>query len=303
MAKENKSNKRDEPNYQVKYKDQLFVAIFGYNTEKSKRWRLQLYNALNGTDYSNPDELEVNTLDNVIYMKMHNDVSFLVDGHMSLYEHQSTYNPNMPLRGLFYFVQLYQKYITSNDLNILSEQPIRIPTPNFIVFYNGKKQTEERFKLRLSDSFMVKSDNEDFEWTAEVININQGNNLPLQKNCKAMYDYVSFVSRINSNIQNGMEKKSAIEEAVEWAIKENILEGFFKEQKEEVIGMCLTEWDEDEAHRVWKEDGRAEGARQKAIEAAENALKMELTAEQAAKISGLPLNQVLELQKHITVQA
>ena len=85
------------------YRDRLFKAIFGRDTEQSKRWRLDLYNALNNTNYKDPDALEVNTIENVIYMTMKNDVSFLVDSQMTLYEQQSTHNPNMPLRGLLYF--------------------------------------------------------------------------------------------------------------------------------------------------------------------------------------------------------
>ncbi|MBO4387405.1 MAG: hypothetical protein J5817_10395, partial [Treponema sp.] len=98
------------PNRQ--YKDRLFKAIFGRDTEESKRWRLELYNALNGTSYTDPDALEVNTIENVIYITMRNDISFLVDSQMNLYEQQSTRNPNMPLRGLMYFAQLYQIYLT-----------------------------------------------------------------------------------------------------------------------------------------------------------------------------------------------
>lgn len=98
---------------QTKVYDHLFIAIFGKDTERSKRWRLELYNALNNTNYTDPNELELNTLENVIYIKMHNDVSFLIDSQMTLYEHQRTTNPNMPLRGFFYFAQLYQKYIDS----------------------------------------------------------------------------------------------------------------------------------------------------------------------------------------------
>ncbi|MCI8745248.1 MAG: hypothetical protein HFI25_06185, partial [Lachnospiraceae bacterium] len=88
-----------------KYKDVLFRFIF-----RDKKDLLSLYNAINGTDYKNPEELEINTLENVIYMKMKNDLSFLVGASMNLYEHQSTWNPNMPLRGLFYFAELYERY-------------------------------------------------------------------------------------------------------------------------------------------------------------------------------------------------
>ena len=80
---------------QPKFSDRLFIAIFGKDTERSKRWRLDLYNALNGTAYTDPDALQLNTIENVIYIKMYNDVSFLVDSQMTLYEQQSLPNANI----------------------------------------------------------------------------------------------------------------------------------------------------------------------------------------------------------------
>lgn len=135
-----------EPQYHRQYKDRLFIAIFGRGSKQSKKWRLELYNALNNTNYDNPDALEVNTIENIIYIKMYNDVSFLVDSQMTLYEQQS------------------------------------FPNPNFIVFYNGKNEHPEQYDLHLSDAFMVIDDSKRFEWTAHVININENYNLTLQKN-------------------------------------------------------------------------------------------------------------------------
>ncbi|MBQ1713170.1 MAG: hypothetical protein II030_02115 [Treponema sp.] len=163
------------------YKDRLFKAIFGRNTEESKRWRLELYNALNGTSYTDPDALEVNTIENVIYITMRNDISFLLDSEMNLYEQQSTRNPNMPLRGLMYFAQLYQIYLTERDKSLLSSKLVKIPTPKFIVFYNGSENEECRWNLKLSDSFMSEDKSGNFEWTAEVINMNPKCISPLQK--------------------------------------------------------------------------------------------------------------------------
>ena len=232
------------------YRDRLFKAIFGRDNEQSKRWRLELYNALNGTSYTDPDALEVNTIENVIYMTMKNDVSFLVDSQMTLYEQQSTYNPNMPLRGFFYLSQLYQMHIARNKLNILSSKLIRIPEPRFVVFYNGGRKKPDTFKLYLSDAFIRKDNcrdgfggkkpekySQDFEWTATVININPGYNSALQKNCKPLYDYVRYVGRIKDNQKNGMPVKDAVDDAVAWAIDENLLDGFFSINKAEVIAI------------------------------------------------------------------
>ena len=235
---------------QRQYKDRLFKAIFGRDTEESKKWRLSLYNALNNTNYTDPDELQVNTIENVIYITMHNDVSFLVDSQMNLYEQQSTFNPNMPLRGLMYFSQPYQIHLTKLGKSLLSSKQVKIPTPKFIVFYNGTENGEARFKMKLSDAFMREDKSGDFEWTADVINITPKCNSPLQKNCNALYDYIRYVYRVEGNRKLNMGKKEAVEEAVDWAIKENLLDGFFKEQRAEVIGMSLTEFDEEEFKRV-----------------------------------------------------
>ena len=78
---------------QKKYRDALFRSIFNENSVL-----LELYNALNQTDYDDADELIFYTIDDVIYLGYKNDVSFIVRGTLNLYEHQSTLNPNMPIR-------------------------------------------------------------------------------------------------------------------------------------------------------------------------------------------------------------
>ena len=289
---------------QPKYRDRLFIAIFGKDSERSKRWRLALYNVLNGTDYKDPNALELNTIENVIFVTMYNDVSFLVDSQMTLYEQQSRPNANMPLRGLFYFSQLYQRFISDNKLDLHRSSLIKIPNPRFVVFYNGEPDRSERYELRLSSVFEKKDDSGKFEWTADVININTGMNESLVKSCKPLYDYVKLVGRISDNQSKKMEIGQAVREAVEWACEENLLEGFVREQKEKIIGMCLTEFNEEIAIRNWREDGivegRAEGAQQKAVEAARNFLTINVgTPEQIAQGTGLPLEQVLELQKEL----
>ena len=259
-----------------------------------------MYNALNDSNYTDPDELKVNTIENVIYITMHNDISFLIDDQMVLWEQQSSYNPNMPLRGLMYFSQLYQINLTKLGKSLLSSKQVKIPTPKFIVFYNGTETEKDKFKMRLSDAFMREDKSGDFEWTADVININPKRNSPLQKKCNALYDYIRYVYRVEGNRKSDMEKKEAVEEAVNWAIKENLLDGFFKEQRSEVIGMSLTEFDEEEFKRVCYEDGVLD----KAIEAAENFLRMNvLSLEQISQGTGLPLEQVMQLAEKNSVNA
>lgn len=297
------ANNTDTVKTQAKVYDHLFIAIFGKDTERSKRWRLELYNALNNTSYTDPEALELNTLENVIYIKMHNDVSFLVDSQMTLFEHQRTTNPNMPLRGFFYFAQLYQKYIDSKGELIGTSTHIKIPNPNYIVFYNGATERDEDYELKLSDAFMHEDKSGKFEWTARVLNINKEYNLPLQKKCKPLYDYIQFVSRINENKEKGMSIGEAVDEAVDWACEQNLLEGYIREQKAEVKMNLLTEYDEEAYIRIWRRDGINQGKQEKAEEAAINLLRMDkLSPEEIAQAQGLTLEKVQELKEKLNCE-
>lgn len=294
------------PQYLREYKDRLFIAIFGKNTKDSKKWRLELYNALNNTNYSDPEALELNTIENVLYIKMHNDVSFMVDSQMTLYEQQSSPNPNMPLRGLLYFSQLYQKHISLEGRKLISEQLVKIPNPNFIVFYNGKSERPEQYDLHLSDAFIQEEKNKRFEWTAHVININENHNLALQKKCKPLYDYIRFIARINHNKDEMlMSMNDAVNEAVDWAMKENLLDGLVKAQKQEIIGMLLTEYDEEACIKTWQEDGYVKGFekgdRQRAIEDAKNLYANGVSIELIAKSLKMTVEKVKELVADIVV--
>lgn len=292
-------NKTEEITVQSKVYDSLFIAVFGKDSERSKRWRLELYNALNNTNYKDPNALKLNTLENVLFIKMHNDVSFLIDSQLTLYEHQRTTNQNMPLRGFFYFAQLYHKYLIDAEEQLTTSKMIKILNPNYIVFYNGDTNRDEDYEMRLSDAFMIEDKNGKFEWTARVLNINKDYNLSLQNKCKALYDYIQFTSRIDENKEKGMTNEKAIDEAIDWASEQNLLEGFIKEQKAEVKMTLLTEFNEEASIRGW----RKEGMQQKAEEIATKMLSDKLKPEKVSLYSGLPLEQVLELQKHITVQA
>lgn len=128
MAKKKKSNKKNRKQIVKRdYKARLFEMIF-----REKDSLLELYNAVNGTSYSEPEKLEINTLENAIYLSMHNDVSFIIDSRLSLYEHQSTYSPNLPLRYLFYVSDLYSEM--TKKCNLYGKKPVIIPAPQFLIF-------------------------------------------------------------------------------------------------------------------------------------------------------------------------
>ena len=125
----------------IQYKDRLFNFIFG--SEENKAWTLSLYNAVNGSSYTDPTAIEINTIKEVMYLGMHNDVSFLISDNMNLYEQQSTYNPNMPLRFLQYAGNLYEKYIVQHELNKYSSTLLALPVPKLVFFYNGDRNQPE----------------------------------------------------------------------------------------------------------------------------------------------------------------
>lgn len=142
-----------------------------------------------------------------------------------------------------------------------------------------------------------------FEWTARVLNINKEYNLPLQKKCKPLYDYLQFVSRINENKEKGMSIGEAVDEAVDWACEQNLLEGYIREQKAEVKMNLLTEYDEEAYIRIWRRDGINQGKQEKAEEAAINLLRMDkLSLEEIAQAQGLPLKRVQELKEKLNCE-
>ena len=292
--------------YNRQYQDRLFKAIFG--REEHKHWLLSLYNALNGSSYTDPSAIEINTIEGIIYVTMKNDISFLIDSQLNLYEQQSSYNPNMPLRGLMYFAELYQKHLTRQDKDLFTTAIVKIPTPNFVVFYNGSRELPDVTKLRLSDAFEVPEENGDFEWTATMLNINSGHNKTLFQKCKPLYHYSCYVDRVKSNVRSGMTKEKAVSEAVSFAIRNDFLDGYFKLQKAEVLNMSLTEFDQEayDRHRFneGKEVGIAEGERKNALQNARNLLCMKLgSVEQIAQATQLSVDEVLQLQEELAVTA
>ena len=255
MEKQKKKSRHSKQTRNRQYKDRLWRMIFN-----NKEDLLQLYNAINHTDYQNPDDLEVNTLEDVLYLSMKNDVSFLVGGTMNLYEHQSTFNPNMPLRGVFYFGRLYQGYVAKNDLDIYGEKRLRLPKPKYIVFYNGTKNEPDSTELKLSDCFEMADDEKScLECTATMLNINYGHNQELMKHCRRLEEYSIFVQCAREYIQSEPSVEDALEKAIDTCIHQDVLADFLKKHRAEVTNMILTTYDKDLYEKTLKEDAREEG--------------------------------------------
>lgn len=238
-----------QPVYRT-YKDRVFRLLF-----QDRKRLLELYNALNDTEYEDENALIINTLENAIFMKMRNDISFLIDLDMNLYEHQSSYCPNMPLRGLLYFADLYKKYV--GDAELSGRKLVKIPAPHFIVFYNGTERQEEEFSQKLSDAYEGKQQG-CIELTVRTININYGKNKILMEKCKPLAEYAAFIAHIRENLK-AMSLENAVRTAIDTCIDQNILKEFLTEQKAEVIAMSIYEYDEEKAKKYYFSEGYEDG--------------------------------------------
>ncbi|MCR5599035.1 MAG: hypothetical protein K6G19_12780 [Lachnospiraceae bacterium] len=241
-------------------KDRLFCFIFG--RAENRAWTLDLYNAVNGTEYTNPDDVEITTMEDCVYMGMKNDVSFIIESDISLYEHQSSFNPNMPVRQLMYLGRQYDKYIKKTRQNIYGKKQMILPVPRLITFYNGIDDVPDRI-LKLSDSFPADScaKKSDVEVTVHMHNIRPQYKSGLIDRCKPLGEYTWFVEKVRDN-----RKKMGIAAAVDNAImampEDFIIRSFLEQHQREVRNMCLTEYNEAETMQMFKEEGREEGRKE-----------------------------------------
>ena len=237
----------------TKYKDTVFRMLFS-----DKKNLLSLYNALNGKDYRDPDLLEIVTLDNAIYMGVKNDLAFILDCNMFLWEHQSTYNPNIPLRDLIYIAKEYQKYVKQKKISLYSTRQQKLPAPRFIVFYNGKSEVGEKFEHRLSDAYENFSGEPELELKVTVLNINEGHNQKLMEQCQILKEYACFVARVRKH-QKTLPVEAAVEQAVKECIQEGILREFLLKNRAEVIEMSIFEYNQKEEEELIRREEKQIG--------------------------------------------
>ena len=268
-----------------KFKDTLFRKVFN-----NKRDLLSLYNALNNTEHTDESLITINTIEDAIYIGYKNDISFIINSELNLYEHQSSVNPNMPVRGLIYFAELYKGYIEQNNLLIYNERLVKLPFPRYVVFYNGTEGEPEEQELRLSDSFVQVPEGEartgivveeankpSVEVTVQLLNINYGCNQELMEKCQKLMEYSKFIAlvRVKSDMLTEKYKKEmksvnkkeifaeAVALAIDEAIRDNVLKDILSKNMAEVTDMLLTEFDEkayiDGVKKQSYEEGEARG--------------------------------------------
>lgn len=250
----------EQPTANVKYKDTIFRMLFS-----EPKHLLSLYNAVSGKNYQDPAALNIVTLENAVYMGMKNDLAFVLEMGLYLYEHQSTYNPNIPLRDLFYIASEYQALVDGKSLYSSGIQ--KIPTPKFIVFYNGlDRKVPDRMELRLSDAYENPTEEPDLELKVTMLNINDGHNKELMNSCRVLQDYAKYVARVRKYVAE-MPLDEAVEHAITECISEGILEEFLRKNRAEVVKVSIFEYDKEKEEKklrkaefeYGREQGREEG--------------------------------------------
>ena len=298
MAKCKRNRNRAKRNFTVKtptanrnYKDTVFRMLFS-----DRKNLLSLYNAVNQRDYKNPEDLEIVTLENAIYMGMKNDLAFIMDLNLYLYEHQSTYNPNIPLRNLFYIADEYQRLVVQKSLYSTVIQ--KIPTPRFIVFYNGTKKVDDYNEFRLSSAYENPTDNPDLELRVTMLNVNDGHNLELMEHCRTLKEYAKYVARVRKYVTQNIPLEEAVTRAVDECIEEGILAEFLMKNKAEVIKVSIYEYDKEFEEKKLRK-AEYEAGVEAGIELGERSLLENQIRKKLKK--GKPIEQIAdELEEAVT---
>ena len=280
------------PTANRQYKDTVFRMLFS-----EKENLLSLYNAVTGSHYQNAETLKIVTLENAIYMGMKNDLAFMLETNIYLYEHQSTINPNIPLRDLIYIGIEYQQYL--NDKSLYSSKLQKIPAPKFMVFYNGTDTVDDRVELRLSEAYEHLAGEPDLELKVLMLNVNEGHNKDLMEQCQTLKEYAIYVARVRKYASE-LNLNDAVERAITECIKEGILVEFLRKNRSEVKMVSILEydkeWEEKKLRKAEYEAGKSDGieiGRDKAIaEIICNMIKSGFTIEKIIEVTGKPVSEI-----------
>ena len=278
------------------HKDRVFKFLFG--NPENRAWTLALYNAINGSSYDNPDDIQFNTIEDAVYLGMKNDVSFIIVDELNLWEHQSTYNPNMPMRFFLYAAKLYEKYIAGSEYYPYSSQLQPAPCPKCVCFYNGTAQQSERQVLRLSEAFGGKGD---IEVLVTMLNINYGKNKALMEACEPLNEYAWLVEAIRHNQKAMKDLEAAIDAALNEMPDEFAIKKFLLLNKAEVKGMFLTEYNQEKVLEQERLDSLKQGIAQANERVATDMLRDNYPLSAIAKISKLSQEKIRAIAHNLGV--
>lgn len=225
---------------------------------EDKEYALQVYNAVNDSDYDDPELVMMKTLEKGISLSIRNDAAFILDMNMNIYEHQSTYNPNMPLRSLIYVVEIVKPFV--KEENLFGRKKILIPTPKFVVFYNGREDRPSVETLKLSDSFVKPTDTPELELICTIYNINPGKNDTMLAGCKVLLEYTQFIEKVREFEKANLD--NPIMEAINWSIDKGILKDFLSNRREEVLKAMTIDMTFERREELIRRDSLAEGISQ-----------------------------------------
>ncbi len=276
------------------YKSRLFVMLF-----EDKKNLLELYNAVSGKHYEDPELLKINTLDNAIYMSMRNDLSFLIDARLSLYEHQSTYSPNLPLRFLFYLSDLLSGI--TRDENLYGKKKVKIPTPRFLVFYNGEAPQPDSKVLKLSNLYETEETEHNLELEVLMLNINAGHNPELMAASHTLWEYAQYTARVRK-YAGEMSVSEAVDRAIAECIHENILKEFLEKYQAEAKNVSIYEYDEERHLRQEREAAWEEGKEDTLIEMIRKKLKKGNSIAEIADALELDEDEIRRLMEKINTE-
>ena len=279
------------------YRDSLFKIVFN-----EKKELMSLYNALSGKNLTNPDELIINTLEDAVYVGIKNDISFIFDENLSIYEHQSTFTPNLALRGFFYIADLYKKMYYSDK--IFTKSRISILTPKLVVFYNGNEEIPDVSEQHLSDSFINKNACSDLEVTAHIYNINIGHNRELISRCRKLYEYCTFIDRVKKimNTKDTDNVNQLLNQVIDECIADGILADILTEERNRVMTTILAQFNAEKYIEYEREYSYSEGLEQGRTEATNDSIRHMLdsgkTPSEIADFCGYDINEILAIQKN-----
>ena len=270
--------------YNPRYRDSVFRSYFNDPVRL-----LSLCNAVLDTKYTNPDELNINTLEGIFFDKQKNDISCTIDNHfLVLVEHQTTVNENMPFRCLSYVAELLNNLV-KNKNKLYNKGLIKFPKPKFFVLYDGDKREPLQKKMRLSDAF--DGDSDSLQLVVSAFNINFGLSQPLLQKCPYLSDYSTLVGKVKEGIRLGLSRRDAISRAVKFCLEHGIMGNYLIEHSEEVFNMLALEWNMNDALQARFEDGRNEEREAVAIKL----IHMGLNFTDIQKATDLPFQRLEQL--------
>ena len=282
----------DYSNANMQYRNSVFCSYFNDPLRL-----LSLCNAILGTNYSDTDELEINTLETSMLSNQKNDISCKIGNNfLVLVEHQSSVNNNMPFRYLSYIAKLLDNLIDDRT-KLYRKTLIRFPAPKFVVLYDGNDFELLSREMRLSEAFG--GDSFSLELIVNSYNINYGLNQPLLDKCRYLKDYSTLVGKVKQGIENGLSLHNSIIQAVNFCVDHNIMKQFLLDNEREVFNMLALQWKLEDAQKAWFLDGKDEGIDIGIEKVALNMLKKNKSFKDIQEATDLSIKRIQELANSI----